>query len=146
MVDAGLLVAEHLHHLIEAFELADHRASPCDTLNIGVYVTRVNGSHTYIIAFDKAAKANALLIEGGLERRPVTPEEIRQIEPTLKGSYYGGFFTPSDSTGDIHKFTRGLADACARHGVRFYLRRRGREDRSQGRRLRGPLAARGARP
>ena len=71
-------------------------------------------------SFDKAAKANALLIEGGLERRPVTPEEIRQIEPTLKGSYYGGFFTPSDSTGDIHKFTRGLADACARHGVRFF--------------------------
>ena len=26
---------------------------------------------------------------------------------------------PSDSSGDIHKFTRGLADACARRGVRF---------------------------
>ena len=70
-------------------------------------------------ASTRPSKANALLIEGGLERQPVTPEEIRQIEPTLKGSYYGGFFTPSDSTGDIHKFTRGLADACARHGVRF---------------------------
>ena len=69
--------------------------------------------------FDKAMKVNALLAEGGLERRTVTPEEIRAIEPTLKGSYYGGFFTPSDSTGDIHKFTRGLADACARHGVKF---------------------------
>ena len=70
-------------------------------------------------SFEKAAKVNKLLTEGGLERRPVTPEEIRQIEPTLKGSYYGGFFTPSDSTGDIHKFTRGLADACGRRGVRF---------------------------
>ena len=70
--------------------------------------------------FDKAMKVNKLLNEGGLERRPVTPEEIRQIEPTLKGAYYGGFFTPSDSTGDIHKFTRGLADACQRRGVRFY--------------------------
>jgi D-amino-acid dehydrogenase len=69
--------------------------------------------------FEKAAKVNALLLEGGLDRRPVTVEEIRQIEPTLKGSYYGGFFTPSDSTGDIHKFTRGLADACARRGVKF---------------------------
>ena len=69
--------------------------------------------------FEKASEVNALFIEGGLEQRPVTPEEIRQIEPTLKGSYYGGFFTPSDSTGDIHKFTRGLADACARRGVRF---------------------------
>ncbi len=62
--------------------------------------------------FEKAAAVNALLQEGGLERRAITPEEIRAIEPTLKGSYHGGFFTPSDSTGDIHKFTprprRGL--------------------------------------
>ena len=70
--------------------------------------------------FDKAAKVNALLTEGGLDRRPVTVEEIRQIEPTLKGSYYGGFFTASDATGDIHKFTRGLSDACARRGVKFH--------------------------
>jgi D-amino-acid dehydrogenase len=70
--------------------------------------------------FEKSLKVNALLKEGGLERRTITPEEIRQIEPTLRGSYYGGFFTESDSTGDIHKFTRGLADACARRGVRFY--------------------------
>jgi D-amino-acid dehydrogenase len=69
--------------------------------------------------YDAAAKVSALYAEGGLERRPVTPEEIRAIEPTLHGSYYGGFFTPSDSTGDIHKFTRGLADACRRKGVRF---------------------------
>ncbi|WP_298965213.1 D-amino acid dehydrogenase [uncultured Methylobacterium sp.] len=69
--------------------------------------------------FEKASAVNALLQEGGLERRAITPEEIRAIEPTLKGSYHGGFFTPSDSTGDIHKFTRGLAEACARKGVRF---------------------------
>ncbi len=49
----------------------------------------------------------------------MTPEEIRAIEPTLAGTYHGGFFTPSDATGDIHKFTRGLASACARRGVRF---------------------------
>lgn len=70
-------------------------------------------------AFRKAEAVNALLLEGGLERHAVTPEEIRAIEPTLSGKYYGGFFTPSDATGDIHKFTRGLASACARKGVRF---------------------------
>lgn len=69
--------------------------------------------------FDKAVKVSALLRRGGLERREVTPAEIRSIEPTLKGSYFGGFFTPSDSTGDIHKFTRGLSEACARRGVKF---------------------------
>jgi D-amino-acid dehydrogenase len=70
-------------------------------------------------SFTKAAKVNALLTEGGLDRRAVTPEEIRAIEPTLPGGFYGGYFTPSDSTGDIHKFTRGLADACLRRGARF---------------------------
>jgi D-amino-acid dehydrogenase len=42
---------------------------------------------------------------------------MRAIEPTLAGDYYGGFYTESDSTGDIHKFTVGLARACERHGV-----------------------------
>lgn len=70
-------------------------------------------------SFERAAKTNALLREGGLERYAVTPYEIHTIEPTLEGSFYGGFYTPSDSTGDVHKFTRGLAAACARRGVRF---------------------------
>ncbi|MDP4005547.1 D-amino acid dehydrogenase [Methylobacterium sp. NEAU K] len=70
-------------------------------------------------SFEKAQAVNALLQEGGLERYAVTPEEIRTIEPTLAGSYHGGFFTPSDATGDIHAFTRGLAAACARKGVAF---------------------------
>ena len=71
-------------------------------------------------AFDAATKVNALLNEGGLDRRPVTAAEIRQIEPALEGAFFGGFFTPSDSTGDIHKFTRGLANASMRHGVEFH--------------------------
>lgn len=69
--------------------------------------------------FDQAAKVNDLLTAGGLDRRPVTVNEINEIEPTLKGSLYAGFFTPSDATGDIHKFTRGLADACVRRNVCF---------------------------
>ena len=69
--------------------------------------------------FDAATKVNALLREGGLERNPVTNDEIRTLEPTLQGDFHGGFFTPSDSTGDIHKFTRGLAQACVQHGVKF---------------------------
>jgi D-amino-acid dehydrogenase len=70
--------------------------------------------------FDAAAKVNDLLREGGLERSAVASSELQRIEPTLHGDFYGGFFTPSDSTGDIHKFTRGLADACVRHGVQFH--------------------------
>jgi D-amino-acid dehydrogenase len=67
--------------------------------------------------FEAADKVSALLAKGGLDRRPVTPEEIRQIEPALQGDIYGGYYTRSDFTGDIHKFTNGLADACMKLGV-----------------------------
>ena len=59
--------------------------------------------------YDAAAKVNELLREGGLDRHAVGASEIGRIEPALQGDFHGGFFTPSDSTGDIHKFTRGLA-------------------------------------
>jgi D-amino-acid dehydrogenase len=67
--------------------------------------------------FEAAAKVTALLARGGLERRAVTPTEMRSIEPALHGDFHGGFYTPSDFTGDIHKFTHGLASACERRGV-----------------------------
>lgn len=68
--------------------------------------------------FDHAGEVSRLLAAGGLPRRAVTPAEMKAIEPTLAGSYYGGYFTESDSTGDIHKFTVGLAAAIERLGVR----------------------------
>jgi D-amino-acid dehydrogenase len=70
--------------------------------------------------FDAASKVNEMLREGGLDRSPVSASELHRIEPTLHGDFFGGFFTPSDSTGDIHKFTRGLAQACERRGVEFH--------------------------
>jgi D-amino-acid dehydrogenase len=71
--------------------------------------------------FDAAAATTKLLAKGGLERRAVTPDEIKSIEPALRGNYYGGYYTESDFTGDIHKFTNGLAKACARLGVSLRL-------------------------
>lgn len=71
--------------------------------------------------FEAAQRVTDLLAKGGLERRAVTPAEIRSIEPALRGNVYGGFYTPSDFTGDIHKFTNGLALACQRHGVTMRL-------------------------
>ncbi|MEM1430984.1 MAG: D-amino acid dehydrogenase [Pseudomonadota bacterium] len=68
-----------------------------------------------------ARRVNALLSAGGLDRREVSPEEIREIEPTLTGDVIGGFLTPSDSSGDIHKFTIGLGRACARRGATLHF-------------------------
>ena len=72
--------------------------------------------------FEHAAEVSRLLARGGLQRRAVTPDEMRAIEPTLAGSYYGGFYTESDATGDIHKYTVGLAAAAARLGVNCLYR------------------------
>lgn len=72
-------------------------------------------------SFEAGQRVNKLLQEGGLDRREVTSSEARDIEPALQHDCYGGFFTPSDATGDIHKFTRGLAAACERKGVNFLM-------------------------
>ena len=69
--------------------------------------------------FDHATRVNELLSTGGLTRRAVSVDEIRDIETALQTPLYGGYFTESDSTGDIHKYTRGLADACLRLGADF---------------------------
>ncbi len=68
-------------------------------------------------SFDHAAAVNKLLAKGGLDRRAVSPSEMTAIEPNLSGSFYGGFYTESDSTGDIHRFTNGLAKAAQARGA-----------------------------
>ncbi len=69
--------------------------------------------------FEHAQRVNALLAEGGLTREELSPADIARVEPTFEGDWYGGFLTPSDASGDIHKFTVGLAKAAAAQGVRF---------------------------
>jgi D-amino-acid dehydrogenase len=70
-------------------------------------------------SYDSAAKVTEMLKAGGLERRAVTNAEMHAIEPTLAGTYYGGFYTESDFTGDIHKYSAGLAEAIERRGARM---------------------------
>ncbi|KRR29012.1 D-amino acid dehydrogenase [Bradyrhizobium retamae] len=96
------------------FEIADREGIAFDLERRGILHIYSNKAE-----FDEAYRVNELLRAGGLDRHPVTPAEMRVIEPALQGEHYGGFFTPSDATGDIHKFTRGLAAACERKGVRF---------------------------
>lgn len=69
--------------------------------------------------FDHAARVNELYKKGGLERHAVSADEARKIEPAVKADIVGGFYTESDSTGDIHKFSTGLAKAVQRHGAHF---------------------------
>jgi D-amino-acid dehydrogenase len=70
--------------------------------------------------FKAAGRVTSILVEAGLDRRAVTPDEIRSIEPSLNGRFHAGFYTASDFTGDIHTFTTALAAACEQKGVRFH--------------------------
>ena len=104
-----------------AIEARKHLFSIAQRENIAFDLERRGILHVYHdkAGFEAGLRVNTLLQQGGLDRRPVTADEIRSIEPALQTTCYGGFFTPSDATGDIHKFTRGLADACIRRGASF---------------------------
>ena len=69
--------------------------------------------------YDVAIRVNDLLCKGGLERHAVNNDEIHKIEPSLTGDYFGGFYCPDDATGDIHKYTTGLAQVVANKGAQF---------------------------
>ncbi|MBF7688648.1 D-amino acid dehydrogenase [Acinetobacter rathckeae] len=69
--------------------------------------------------FKVAGDVNDLLRKGGLKRYEVTSDEMKKIEPTLQGDYYAGFYTEDDATGDIHKFSTGLAEASKKYGVKY---------------------------
>lgn len=71
--------------------------------------------------FDHARRVNKLLAKGGLERFELSPSEIIEKEPQLRGDFVGGFWTPSDFTGDIHKYAFGLAEAIRKDGVNFLM-------------------------
>ena len=99
----------------------DHLFGWAETEGIDFDLKRQGILHIYRdrAGFEHAGEVSRLLAEGGLPRRAVTPDEMRAIEPTLQGEYFGGYFTESDSTGDIHKFTHGLGQACERLGVKL---------------------------
>ena len=66
-------------------------------------------------------KVNKWLKEAGLNRKEVSLDEMLSIEPSLNlKNFVGGFYTDSDMSGDIHKFTMLLAEACKKKGVKFF--------------------------
>ena len=68
-----------------------------------------------------ARRVNAIYAAAGLPRRELSAEEVHAAEPALRAAAVGGFLTESDSTGDIHLFTVGLARWLESQGVAFAL-------------------------
>lgn len=96
------------------FEVADKEGISFDLEKRGIlhmYHTKED--------FEIAKKVNDVLVEGNLERNAITPEEMKAIEPNLTGEYYGGYYTAGDATGDIHKYSVGLAERTEAYGVKY---------------------------
>lgn len=73
-------------------------------------------------ALARGMDAARTMREFGLDREPVSAERCVEIEPALAGARHrlaGGHYTPSDESGDAHKFTRALAERAAGLGVEF---------------------------
>jgi D-amino-acid dehydrogenase len=75
--------------------------------------------------FAGAIAAAKTMREFGLDREPVSADRCLEIEPALAAArplLVGGDYTPSDESGDAHRFTCQLAAAAAAHGVAFRYR------------------------
>jgi D-amino-acid dehydrogenase len=60
--------------------------------------------------------------EHGCDIELIDSKRCIELEPalsTVKDRIVGGSWTPSDESGDAHKFTQALAALAARHGVKF---------------------------
>ena len=72
--------------------------------------------------FDHSLSAATLMRELGCPRHSIDAKAVLKIEPALSAiadKIVGGDFTATDESGDVYKFTTGLAAAAAKAGVQF---------------------------
>ena len=72
--------------------------------------------------FRHSLPAAKLMRDLGCPRETVSTDEVIRIEPALKAiasKIVGGDFTATDESGDVYKFTAGLAVKSAQAGVNF---------------------------
>lgn len=72
--------------------------------------------------FEDSLPIAKLMRDLGCDRQSISAEEVIRLEPALAGirdKIVGGDFTASDESGDIYKFTTGLAHKAAEAGVHF---------------------------
>jgi len=72
--------------------------------------------------FQQSLPAAKLMRELGCPRQTISADEVVRIEPALavmRSKIVGGDYTASDESGDVYKFTTGLAKKSAEAGVHF---------------------------
>ena len=72
--------------------------------------------------FDESLRAAKLMRDLGCPRQSIDADEVVRIEPALASSrdrIVGGDYTATDESGDVYKFTTGLAAKAREAGVEF---------------------------
>ncbi|WP_372387306.1 D-amino acid dehydrogenase [Xanthomonas axonopodis] len=72
--------------------------------------------------FDLAIEPARIMRDLGCEREVITPQQAVAIEPAMahiQSRLAGATYTSADESGDVHKFTTGLAARAAQAGVEF---------------------------
>ncbi len=72
--------------------------------------------------FDESLASAAIMRDLGCPREPMSAEEAVKLEPALahiRSQLVGADFTRTDESGDIYKFTTGLARNATERGVQF---------------------------
>lgn len=72
--------------------------------------------------FEDSLPAAKLMRDLGCPRNSINTDEVIRIEPALaplRNKIVGGDFTATDESGDVYKFTTGLAEKARQSGVEF---------------------------
>jgi D-amino-acid dehydrogenase len=108
-------IAEYSRQTLQALRAETDIAYDCETRGILHFYTDAR-------EFEQSLPAAQLMRDLGCPRETVSAEEVLKIEPSLapvRHKIVGGDFTATDESGDVHKFTIGLAEHCVKAGVRF---------------------------
>lgn len=78
--------------------------------------------YTNTAEFEAAMEPARVMREFGVDRQVMTPDQCVALEPALahvRAQIVGGTYTPTDESGNAHKFTTELARLSAQRGVIF---------------------------
>ena len=110
-----IAIAEYSRQTLQAVRAETAIPYDCETRGILHFYTDEK-------EFQQSLPAANLMRELGCPRQTIGVDEVIRIEPALapiRHKIVGGDFTATDESGDVHKFTTGLANHCAKAGVDF---------------------------
>ena len=108
-------IAEYSRQTLQAMRAETGIAYDCLTRGILHFYTDSKD-------FEESLPAAKLMRELGCPRDSISADEVVRIEPALariRDKIVGGDYTATDESGDIYKFTTGLAEKAAQAGVTF---------------------------